>query len=110
MPKKTDLFKFLDASVAPGGTDLFLSPVIPNGKTVMLKVFGGGVPIGNNGSFVALQWGAGADWATVRAISHNAEFNIMRAFEGDGAKRFRIVRKNEHTAAQVIFAWVEAFF
>ena len=105
---KTRISQFFDASVAAGATDTQTSAIVPTGKAVEIKVFGGSVPDGFN-AVVALQWGsAGGGFTTIRAVQREIEFANLGQFVGDGIKRFRLVRINRSAAAAVLVGWLEA--
>jgi len=94
--------------VNAGATDTNLSPIVPNGKSAVVLVFGGALLFEATGSYVALQWGdASGGWQTVRVIAKEGEYHLNREFIGDGVKRFRIVRRNTDTSARPIIAWIE---
>ena len=110
MAKKNEIILYIDDNVSAGATDILESPVIANGKTIKVLRFGGlDLNIGDNkGSIIALQWGDGGSWDTIRAHSGGTlEFDINRAFEGNGTKKFRIVRMNKSAQAKLIGAWFE---
>lgn len=105
---KTRISLFFDTNVNANSTDLQLGAVVPNGRSVSIKRFGGSVPDGINGA-VALQWGSGGSFTTIRAIQREMEFKELGEFVGDGVKRFRLARINRQTlGAQAIVAWLEA--
>lgn len=109
MAKKTDFFMMKDSAVAASTIDVDQLPIIPNGISVNLMTFGGTVPKPDAGSYVAIQWGSGAAWETIRAISGTFEFTIEKEFVGNGVKRFRVVRENKEVSAHRMFAWAEGF-
>lgn len=110
MPSKTKHSLMYDSSIAAGVTDVQTTPSIPVGKKVRLQSFGGFDPSIGDGidSMIAIQWGAGTTWQTIRAGGKVFEFQIGRDFLGDGAKRFRLVRQNKSASAKIIVAWLEA--
>lgn len=100
---------FIDDPVAANTTNTRLSPIVPAGTEVTIKKFGCFVRASTEKAIVAIQWGSGGSFQTIRAISGVFELNINRVFIGDGVKRFRIVRINK-TALETfeIAAWFEA--
>ena len=98
-----------DNSISPGN-DVQETPVIPTGKIVTLKKFGGFDPrIGDYiDSIIALRWGSGGSWTTIRAGGQMFDLDLSIDFVGDGAKKFQIVRQNKSVVSKVIIAWVEA--
>ena len=96
-----------DGSVAAGNTQVDMTPIIPVGKRILLKRFGGcsGVTAG----FCGVQFGDSVGgWTTIRSLTNTYEFPIGTEFIGDGVKRFRIVRQNDSTTAKYMAAWLEA--
>lgn len=111
MATKTTYEIYHDSSVASGATDLQLSPIIPIEKTVRILSFGGFDPnIGDNkSSIIALQWGSGPDWKTIRAGGDGTfEFVLNKDFVGDGTKRFRLARQNKSASAKPLIVWLYA--
>ena len=98
-----------DAKLAPG-TDVTQSPIIPNGKTVRLREFGGCAPMIGDGKdgFIGLQWGSGGTWDSLAVGCHEFQRKLNSDFVGDGSKRFRIVRINESASNRYIVAWLDA--
>jgi len=88
----------------PTGLDTQLSPVIPNNKTARLCCFGWSCPL--DGSTVAVQWGVPGNWRTIRGGYGNMNLNLEKEFNGNGTRRFRIVRRNAGSGTQVIMAWM----
>ncbi len=105
---KTTINQVEDNSVDAGANEIFTSGIIPTGKVIKLRKFGCAIPEANNGSYVVVQWGNGSGWQTVRACVSQADFVLKKDFLGDGVKRFRIVRHNGHTSAQIMVYWIEA--
>ena len=102
---------YQDDSVVASTTDLKTYPVVPTGKTWVLKRFGGAL---RDKGVVALQLrtSTGPDvWITIRALTGpgHAEFMIDRSYTGDGVIRFRIARIEESGTAQDIVYWIEGF-
>jgi len=111
MTTKTLHEYYFDSSVAAGATDLQLSPIIPLNKTVRVTSFGGFDPnIGDNkDGIIALQWGSGANWKTLRAGGGGTfEFTMNKDFVGDGASRFRLARQNKSASAKPLVVWLYA--
>lgn len=113
MPKLTKYGMILDNSVGASTSATDPSPIIPNGKTVRLTSFGGYDPIGSDGvgGIISLQWGSASSWLTIRAGGFGTfDFNWDKGidFNGDGTKRFRIVRQNRSSVAKVMVAWLTA--
>ena len=103
---------YFDSAVAGATTDTQLSAIVPTGQVVFLKSFGGS-DVKNAGndpdSIIAIQWGSGVSWTTIRAGSGQFfETTVGAEFVGDGVKRFRLVRQNRASAAHPIGAWVTA--
>lgn len=109
MAKKTEINLFFDDNIAASSTDTKLSAIIPTGRKVTLKRFGGcDVAIGDGlDSIIAIQWGSSGSWQTIRGCSKSFEFEMQRDFEGDGSSRFRLVRINKSSSAKPILAWVD---
>lgn len=109
MAEKTKHYLMYDNEV-PVGTTVDMTPVIPSGKVVTIKKFGGFDPaVGDNkDSIIALQWGSGTTWTTIKAGGKCFEFDMQRDFIGDGSKRFRLVRVNRSAQIKIIVAWLEA--
>lgn len=111
---RRDLMLGVSSSGAPenlsaGQTAVDSSPVIPSGTTIRISKFGAGA---SASALVALQWGSGSTWETIRAYGLNGQSfgeAIDREFVGDGAKRLRVLRQNIWTGAAPVFVWVEAF-
>ena len=96
-----------DGIVNAAITQTDLTPIIPIGKKVLLKRFGGCA--GENAGFCAIQFGDNAGgWITIRALTGTYEFLVGTEFIGDGVKRFRIIRQNDSTAAKYMSAYLEA--
>ena len=96
-----------DGLVAAGSTQVDMTPIIPIGKIILLKRFGGcsGITAG----FCAVQFGDSVGgWTTIRALTDTYEFPIGTEFIGNGVKRFRIIRQNDSTAAKYMSAYLEA--
>jgi hypothetical protein len=103
----------VENTVAQGATVTDMTSIIPNGKTVKINKFGGYERLLSlNTGIIALQFGSGAAWTTLRAGGGGTfEFPIDRTFDGDGAKRFRVVRINKDpvgSVAKEMVAWIEA--
>lgn len=77
--QKTRISQFIESSVAAGATDTQASAIVPVGKVVEIKVFGGSVPDGVNG-YVALQWGSAGTFVTIRATQREREFTNLHGF------------------------------
>jgi len=110
MTAKTEHNLFFNDVIGSGDTDLKLSPIIPNGKRVTLKVFGGCTPQINNDDtpIIVVQWGSGTTWQSIRAGCKMFNFELNRDFLGDGVKRFRLIRENGHvTGSNIIIAWLD---
>jgi hypothetical protein len=108
MAKKTVHNEFFDDVVPANSTKIDNTPIIPDGKALTLREFGGTDPgIGDNiHSEMALQWGSGAGgWETVRAGTRHFNFTIPREYVGDGVKRFRFIRINKSATAKKIVVW-----
>jgi hypothetical protein len=102
---------YFDSSVAAGATDLQLSPVIAVGKTVKIINFGGFDPnIGDSkDGIIALQWGSGTTWKTIRAGGGATfDFKMDKDFVGDGVSRFRLARQNKSASAKPLIVWLYA--
>lgn len=100
-----------DDEVAGTSTDIAVSPAIPAGKRVRIRRFGGyDRPVGDGiGSLIALQWGSGGSFDTVRAFGNGSfEVSMDQDFEGDGSKLFRIVRINKSATSKEMVAWLDA--
>lgn len=115
MAAKTSVNLIIENTVAQGATATDNSAIVPAGKTVRLVRFGGYERSisANTTGIIALQWGQGAAWETIRVGGGPTPFDFIlnRTFIGDGAKRFRIVRQNRDpalSAAKEMVAWVEA--
>jgi hypothetical protein len=98
-----------DAKMAPGN-DIVQSPIVPNGKNVRLREFGGCTPAIGDGidGFIGLQWGSSGSWESIAIGCHEFQRELKRDFLGDGTKRFRIVRMNESAVNRYIVAWLDA--
>ena len=109
MALKTKHYLMFDNSIETGNT-IDMTPIIPTSKKVTLQRFGGFDPSIGDGldSIIVVQWGNGGSWVTVGAGGKFFDMEMRRDFEGDGAKRFRIVRQNKSATAKVIVAWLEA--
>lgn len=112
---KTDINMFQDYTIAAGLSPVVIvtGDIIASGKVVRMKRFGCAIidTIGNLAEgYVAVQWGSGGSWTTIRACKQIFEFTeINREFTGDGAKRFRIVGLNGSTlGTRIISYWFEA--
>jgi hypothetical protein len=108
LAKKTILENCIDSSVNAGVTDIIATQIIPAGRSVKLRTFGGCIPNNPDGSFIALQWGSGSSWATIRVIVQEQEFSLMKEFIGDNNKLFRVVRYNGGSSPKKIVAWYNA--
>ena len=99
-----------DGAKMSSGNEVTLSPIVPNGKTVRLREFGGCAPNIGDGKdgFMGLQWGAGASWTTVAVGCHEFQRELRRDFQGDGVKRFRLVRMHESATNRYVIAWLDA--
>ena len=86
------------------------SAVVPNGKTVKLRKFGGCIPAIGDGKegIIALQWGNGGTWETVEVGCHEFSRNIDKTFVGNGSKKFRLYRENFSSTDKKIIAWIDA--
>ena len=101
---------FIDDIVNAGQTNLRLSPIIANGVKIKIKKFGCFVRSKPENGIVALQWGSGSSFDTIRAISGIFELEINKIFVGDGVKRFRLVRINKSILDNFeIATWYEAY-
>lgn len=105
---KITVERFLDSSVAANTTDTQNTQAVPSGRSLRLKKFGGCIPYTLDGSFIALQWGSGSTWETIRCLCGSIEYVIDREFIGDGTKMFRVVRKNNGATAKNMAAWMDA--
>ena len=106
----TERHDVIEGSAAVGN-NVTTFPIIPNGKTVRVRKFGGFDPdIGDNKcGFITLQWGNGGGWETIRAGGCGSfEFVLLRDFVGDGVKRHRIIRTNNSVSAKDMVAWAES--
>lgn len=101
---------YIDDVVNANTTDLRLSPIVPNGQLVVVKRFGCAVRANPGDALVAIQWGSGGTFTTIRGLTGVFELTINRAFTGDGVKRFRLVRINKTAlSAFEIAAWYDIF-
>jgi hypothetical protein len=105
------LDKYLEDEVT--GTDLWLSPVVPDGQTWHVGKFGGGAVAA---ALVALQvrTATGPDvWQTIRAVfgPGHGELDVNRDYVGDagGVLRFRVVRQEKSGTPQPIVCWLEGY-
>jgi len=108
---KTDVHLIKQGNVTAGDEIIDTAPIIPIGKVIKLKKFGCLAPVlqATTWSYVVLQWGSSGDWETIRACYGATEYMVMRDFTGDGAKQFRIIRRNKSTTVALdMAAWVEA--
>lgn len=111
---KTPIYMVKLGTVPAMGETVNTSAVVPAGKTVFVKKFGGLAPAVSSTvwSYAVLQWGSNAGgWDTVRVGYGTFEFSIGRDFTGDGTSRFRLVRRNKSptgTPALEVAAWLEA--
>lgn len=115
MAAKTVINLIVENTVAQGATAISESAIVAAGKTVRLMRFGGyeRSMSANTTGIIALQWGQGASWETIRAGGGSTPFDFVlnRTFIGDGSKKFRLVRQNRDpggTAAKEMVAWIEA--
>ncbi len=104
----TELFQMSENVISASTTDVNLTPIIPNGVTVRIQVFGGS-DLGQAGNYYALQWGSASTWQTIRAAGGTIEIPLNRAFKGDGVKRFRVIRVNEQASPKRIVVWVQGY-
>lgn len=110
MGKKTSHSKFLFDDVSPG-MDIWDSPVIPDGRVVTVKLFGGSVSDAGASApcKFALLWGTAGSFTPVRGAMATMQWENLGDFVGDGSKHFRIVRENTQIAGdRPIMAWLEA--
>lgn len=111
MAKKTLIALSVDDQVTAGATEVNAHPsAVPNGKIARIGKFGASAPRDSDGieGLIALQWGSGGSWSTVRAIcSSFAEINVDREFIGDGVKTFRFIRINRAAVDKEMVAWIE---
>ena len=97
--------------MAAGATLIWESQIVPSGKVVRLKEFGGADPAIGDGidSIIALQWGNSGSWATVRVVSGTSQsYTLNRDFTGNGVKKFRVVRMNKSVSTKILVYWIEA--
>lgn len=109
MASFTQIFLAPDTAVTALTTHVTQGDIIPNGVTAVLIKFGGAVPVNVTGSYVAIQWGNGSSWQTIRAIARDGEYRVDREFLGDGVNRFRLIRANGDVANRVMVAWIEGY-
>jgi hypothetical protein len=66
---KSEINLIEQSIVTAASTETALTAVVPLGKTVFVRKFGGLAPAlqANTWSYVALQWGNGGGWETIRA-------------------------------------------
>jgi hypothetical protein len=110
LASKSGINLYIDDSVAASSTVLLNSAVIPAGKSITIFRFGGCDPAIADGidSIIALQWGSGGSFETIRALSGcTYEFALNKTFVGDGSKLFRLVRINKSGTGKILAAWVE---
>lgn len=111
MALKSKIDLVFDDQIAANGNDIKTSQIIPNGKQVTLKIFGGLDPAIGDGrdSLAILQWGNQTNgWKTVRAGTKLWNFELNKNFIGNGKDMFRLVRQNKSASAKVIGVWLEA--
>lgn len=113
---RTVVHTVIEGSVAAGATDAqTVGPdPVPTGKEIRVIRFGASEVGAGDGvaSTIALQWGSGGTWETVRGVglaSVGFQCDVARTFTGDGAKKFRIVRINHSGAAKDVIAWVDGY-
>jgi hypothetical protein len=111
LKEKIDLI--FDDSIGATTTDIKTGAIVASGKTVRLFNFGGYDPRIGDGidSLIVLQWGSGTSWQTVRAGGGGTFEHSWKSgqdFNGDGVKRFRLIRQNKSTSAKPIVAWMMA--
>lgn len=101
-----NLVQFLvDTNVNANATDIQNSAAVPSGRVARVIRVGGFEP---SGGFIAIQWGSGGTFVTVRAGSGSFNMELNHEFTGDGVKFFRLVRKNGNAlAATQIVAWAD---
>lgn len=114
MATKQQINLIVENTVNQGATSTSESAVPANGVQVKILRFGGYERLTSpNTGIIALQWGQGGTWETIRAGGGGTpfEFILNRTFIGDGNKRFRFVRQNRDPAlspAKEMVAWLEA--
>jgi len=102
---------YLDSNVAANATDIVSGDIIEADKTVRISSFGGFDPnIGDNkASIIAIQYGSGTSWKTIRAGGDGTfDFKMNIDVKGDGSKRFRLVRKNNSATPKPLICWLFA--
>ena len=113
MALKTKYDLSYDNPIAANTADFQVSGVVPSGRTVRLLNFGGYEVMVNDGltGIIALQWGNGTTWKTVRAGGGGFfDINFLKGkdFLGDGVKQFRLVRQNKSAVEKILAAWLVA--
>lgn len=105
------LDKYEDAEVSANGTEVWISPVVPDGQTWHVTRFGGAAI---DLALIALQVRTETSpdvWTTLRAVMPRGqgEFEVNRDYVGDGTVRFRVVRQEKSGQAQAVIFWLEGY-
>lgn len=111
MGAKTKIFITADSTIAAATTNTQETSVPPGGLGLFIVRFGYADPVDAGlGGIIALQWGSGASWQTVRVgTSGSGEYLINTQLPTDGTKRLRLVRQNRGVTAKPMAAWLEAY-
>lgn len=110
MAKKHEIIKQL---VAATTTETKTYPAVPDGKTVVLKMFGAAdINNGDNKSSVyILQWGSAGSFQTIRVLAltgNTQDIEMKRPLRGDGTKFLRVLSQNNSSSSKELVFWFEA--
>ena len=107
-------FNFMDTSTVAAGNmnNIVEGNGIDNKKNCKLKFFGAvDINMGDSKSSVwVLQWGSGTSWETIKILSltgNTKNLELDRVFEGDGVKKFRVIRRNYSSTNKELAFWIE---
>ena len=102
-------FIFTDAVLATTN-DTKESPVVPNGKTWVIKNIGAcDINLGDNKSSVYV-FRFGTDIIRILSLTGNTqEIELRKEFTGDGAKTFNIIRYNKSGFDKEMPCWASAY-
>jgi hypothetical protein len=105
--------KFILSNLNAGAVDT-TDTVIPAGKKVLIKKFGGGdINLGDSkSSAYLLQWGTVGSFTDLAALAFTGNTNeveVNQSFVGDGTKFLRITRQNNSASNKRCPVWVRAY-
>lgn len=107
------IHELIKTAVTAGSSLIKDLPAIPDGKTIVLKMFGGvDINNGDNKSSVyVLQWGTPGSFDIIRVLSLSGatqDLPMKRSLTGNGTKFLRVLCQNNSTADKDLVFWIEA--